>query len=189
MESVITANDVDGFFARATPVNVACSGEATTRGASVALCKDAAASEVRQGFWALQGNSGLVVSEAELRDAVRRWFDAASRAGGTTDVYGPGAVQVGSVSCTRRADQAQGECSGSSIQVHFTFINPENVQGTGTTGTRVDFHVSASMIDGAMRANGLGTVSPPSRVLSSSAIDLQDAQGNPLVLEVYPWTE
>ncbi len=188
MESVIKTGNVDGFFMHATPVQVACSGEATTAGVSLAVCQGAAANEVRQGYWALQGGTGLVVSEAELREGLSRWFDAASRAGGSSDVYGPGAVRIGSLSCTRRPDQASGTCIGNSIQVHFTFINPENVQGTGATGERVTFHVSASVVDGVASANGLGTVSPPNRVLAANRLDIQDAQGNPLVLEVYPWT-
>lgn len=186
IEAALEAGDAEAIFALATPVNATC--RAGANNLSAALCEGAAEGEVRPGYWALQGGVGTVVTEAELRVGLDRWFDSISRAGGTSDIYGPGELQIGSISCTRHTDQAPGTCLGNSIQVHFTFINPEEVRGTGTPGQRISFHVSASVVDGMPRANGFGTVAPPNRVLQASTLNIQDGQGNPLLVEVYPWT-
>ncbi len=188
METIVKTGDIDAFFADATMVTATCSGEATTPGTSPGLCEGAAANEVREGYWALQGGEALVVTESELRAAMARWFDSVARAGGTSDSYGPGEMRIGAISCTRRPEANSGDCIGNSIQVHFTFINPETVNGTGTPGQRITFHISAGVVDGVPRANGLGTVSPPNRTLTPSVINIQDGQGNPLLVEVYPWT-
>ena len=188
MESVFATGNADAFFAAANPVGGTCTGVENLGGPSAGLCAGAAPNEVRYGYWAIQGGESLIVTEAELRDAMQRWFDSISRAGGASDAYGSGELKTGSISCTRRPERPSGDCIGNSIQVHFTFINPEAVNGTGLPGQRISFHVSASVVDGAVRANGFGTVVPPNRVLSSDLIDVTDSNGNPLLVEIYPWT-
>lgn len=188
MERILETGDADAFFAAARPVMATCAAE-PARNMTAAVCAGAAPGDTRPGYWALQGGEGLIVTEAELRGGLVRWFDAIARASTISDGYGPGELRVGSVSCTRRADQPSGVCLGNSIQAHFTFINPqENVSGTGTAGERISFHVSASVIDNVLYANGIGTVVPPNSVLSASTINIQDGQGNPMLVEVYPWT-
>lgn len=188
METIFEAGDADAFFAAANPVGGICTGDEALGGPSAALCEGAAPSETRFGYWAIQGGESLIVTEAELRGAMQRWFSSIARAGGGSDVYGSGELKIGSISCTRKPERPSGDCIGNSIQVHMTFINPEMVDGTGMPGQRITFHVSASVVDGAVRANGFGTVVPPNRVLMPSLINVTDSTGNPLLLEIYPWT-
>jgi hypothetical protein len=185
LEAALEAGNADALFAMGAPVTVECS---TTSAASVVLCEGAVAGEQRQGYWVLQGGEGLVVAETELRGGLAPWFDAIARHGETADVYGPGELRVGSISCTRKPDQPKGTCLGNSLQVHFTFINPQQVQSTGLPGQRITFHVSASVVDGVPKVNGFGTVVPPNSVLLPDVIELSDTAGNPLLAEVYPWT-
>ena len=188
LEAAIEAGDADAFFALAQPVAAVCAGQPGSGAASAALCEGATSNERREGYWALQGGEGLIVTEAELRGGLAVWFDAIARHSEASDVYGPGELRIGSISCTRRPEQSSGVCIGNSIQVHFTFINPQAAEGTGIPGQRISFHVSASVVDGAPRANGFGTVVPPNSVLVPRVFDVRDSTGNPLLAEVYPWT-
>ena len=187
LEAAFEAGDVDAFLSLAQPVNATCTGQPAS-GTTPALCEAAAPGELRDGYWALQGGEGLVVTEAELRGGLARWFDAIARHSEATDAYGPGDLRIGSISCTRGLDQAGGVCIGNSLQVHFTFINPPDAQGTGLPGQRISFHVSASVVDGVPKANGFGTIVPPNSALVAKVIQVQDGTGNPLLVEVYPWT-
>jgi hypothetical protein len=186
LETAIEAGDADALLAMSRPVTAKCSGQTP---ASKGLCEGAGPEETRQGYWVIQGNQALVVSETELRGGLAPWFDAIARHNQTPDVYGPGELRIGSISCTRRPEQESGTCLGISVQVHFTFINPEQVQTTGAAGKRITFHVSASVQDGEPKLNGFGTVDPPNSALLPGRIDIQDAAGNPLIAEVYPWTQ
>lgn len=179
---------MDALFALGQPVVMTCPGPQQTASATEALCVGAAPGESRPGYWVLRGGEGVVATEADVRAALAIWFDAIARHSEASDVYGPGELRIGSISCTRQLDQPSGTCLGNSIQVHFTFINPPDAQGTGTPGERTTFHVSARVVDGVPKLNGFGTVVPLNSPLLPRLLEVRDANGNLLLGQIYPWT-
>jgi hypothetical protein len=175
--------------ALAEPVGATCPAGGLG-GPSAALCASAAPGEVRRGYWDAQAGEGLVVTEAEWRRTLTRWF-ASIRVAEGSDVYGPGKLRIGAISCARNRSDPSGRCGNETIRIHFTFINSPAIdpsQGTGLPGRRVSFHFTAHRSSaGDLRLEGVGTVVPPNTVLLPFEVDAVDASGNQFITQYYPW--
>jgi hypothetical protein len=180
---------VDGIIALAEPVGATCPAGGLG-GPSAALCAGAAAGEVRRGYWDVQAGEGLVVTEAEWRRTLSRWF-ASIRAAQGSDAYGPGALRIGAISCGRDRGEPSGRCGSETVRIHFTFVNSPAMdpsQGTGLPGQRISFHVAAHRnAAGDLKIEGSGTIVPPNTVLLPFEIDAVYASGRQFVMQFYPW--
>lgn len=185
----IQAGDVDAFMRMAEPVEATCPSRGFG-GPSPALCQGASEGERRRGYWDIQGGEGLIVPEADFRRTLQRWFESIRAASGS-DVYGPGQVRIGSISCARRPLDPPGSCSAGMRRMHFTFINPPNLdpaRGTGLPGQRTSFHVSLPEGSGGqLRIDGFGSVVPPNTVLLAFRQEFRLQDGQPVILQYYPW--
>jgi hypothetical protein len=160
-------------------------------GPSVELCAGAAPGTVVRGYWDVQAGEGLVVTEAEWRRTLTRWFAGIRTAQGS-DAYGPGQLRIGAISCARNRSEPSGRCGSEMVRIHFTFINSPSLdpsQGTGLPGQRVSFHFTAHRgAAGELRLEGSGTVVPPNTVLLAFENDAVDASGRQFIVQYYPWT-
>jgi hypothetical protein len=188
--SALQAGDADAFMRMAEPVEATCPSRGFG-GPSPSLCQGAREGETRRGYWDIQGGEGLIVPEADFRRTLQRWFESISAASGS-DVYGSGQVRIGSISCARRSSDPPGSCSAGMRRVHFTFINPPNLdpaRGTGLPGQRTSFHVSLHEGPGGqLRIDGFGSVVPPNTVLLAFRQEFRLQEGQPVTLQYYPWT-
>jgi hypothetical protein len=186
---VLAAGDAAAFFAVAEPIEATCPS-AGFGGPSPALCEGAAAGEVRLGYWDFQAGEGLIVTEAQLRQTLGRWFSSIAGATGS-DAWGPGELSIGSIFCGRERSAPSGQCLESTIRAHFTFINASDLDpslGTGLPGERTTFFVSVHRAaDGQLVADGFGTIVPPNAALEAFSVDGVGADGRPLTFEFYPW--
>jgi hypothetical protein len=186
---VLSNGQIDALVAMSEPVAATCpsSGFGIP---SPSLCQGAAAGEVRPGYWAVQGGEGLIVPEEDWRRTLQRWSESIRQASGN-DVYGPGALRVGSVSCSRPQGPPSGQCIGE-MRINFTFINAPSLdptRGTGIPGQRTTFHISLHAVaDGSLKVDGFGNVVPPNSVLLSFRSEYAAADGRNMVVEYYPWT-
>ena len=186
---ILSNGQVDALVAMSEPVPATCPS-AGLGGPSPSLCQGAAAGEVRRGFWDVQAGEGLIVPEADWRRTLQRWTESIGQAAGN-DVYGPGALRVGSISCARPAGTPGGQCSAD-IRIHFTFINAPSLdpsRGTGLPGQRTSLHVSLhAAADGSLKVDGFGNIVPPNTVLLSFWNEYAGSDGRNMVVEYYAWT-
>ena len=185
---VLSNGQIDALVAMSEPVAATCPSAGFV--ASPSLCQGAAAGEVRRGYWAVQGGEGLLVPEEEWRRTLQGWSESIRQASGN-DVYGPGSLRVGSVTCSRPQGPPSGQCTGE-MRINFTFINAPNLdpsRGTGIPGQRITFHISLHAVaDGSLKVDGFGNVVPPNSVLLSSREEYAAPDGRNMVIEYYPWT-
>jgi hypothetical protein len=188
---LVQSGDLDGLIALAEPVAATCGGNPGFGGPSAALCAAAAPGEVRSGYWDVQAGEGLVVTESEWRRTLTRWL-ASIRSAQGSDVYGDGALKIGSISCARFEGQPAGVCDTGTVRVHLTFINAHDADpasGTGLPGQRTSFHFTLHRNQsGELRIEGSGTVVPPNTVLLGFEIEGIDQAGRKVVIQHYPWT-
>ncbi len=185
---VLQRGDIDALVAMAEPVPAKCPS-AGFGGPSIALCAGAAAGETRRGFWDVQAGEGLIVTETEWRRTLDR-FKAAVLAATGSDGYGPGPLRIASVACFREASQLSGTCGTDWIAVHFTYINPPNLQpssGVGLPGQRMTFYVRAHVSGPSVKVDGVGFSVPPNAALEPLRLDATDSSGRRGVWENYVW--
>jgi hypothetical protein len=188
LQALLAAGDLDGLLERAAPVAATCPGGGIG-GPSPRLCAGATSGEQREGYWDVQAGEGLVVSEDEFRAALGRWLAAIGSADGN-DERGVGELQLGAVSCTREPDARSGDCLASGIRAHYTFVNStgaDPAQGTGLPGERTTFHLSVRRVSDELRVDGVGTIVPPNAALDALTINAVTPEGNPALIEFYPW--
>jgi hypothetical protein len=184
-----SSGNLDGLVALTDPVPATCPA-AGLGGPSAALCAGAAPGEMRRGYWDFQAGEGLVVTEAEWRRTIGRWL-ASIRGAQGSDVYGPGGLRIGGVSCPRDTTQPAGVCSPAGIRVNLTFINPPTLDpsmGTGLPGQRTSFSFTLHRTAAGLKVEGFGTIVPPNTVLLAWSVDAVEANGKAMIIEYYPWT-
>ena len=188
--SLMEQGNLDAILALAEPVPATCPSGGLG-GPSAALCTGAASGELRFGYWDVQAGEGLIVTEAEWRRTLDRWIAGIAVAQGS-DVYGPGGLRIGAISCARDAAQPSGVCRAEEIRSHLTFINSpatDPASGIGLPGQRISFHFTLRLTPtGESRIEGFGTVVPPNSVLLPFEIEAVLREGGPVVVEYYPWT-
>jgi hypothetical protein len=188
LQALLAAGDLDGLLERTAPVTAICPA-GDLGGPSPRLCEGAASGEQREGYWDVQAGEGLVVSEDELRVSLGRWLAAIASAGGR-DERGDGQLQLGAVSCNREPAAPSGDCFPSGIRAHYTFItstDADPAQGTGLPGERITFHLSVRRVSDGLRIDGVGTIVPPNAALEGVTVEAITAEGDPAVVEFYPW--
>ena len=189
---LVEQGNADAILALTEPVASTCPVTPIGFGGpSMELCVGAAPGKVVRGYWDTQGGEGVIVTEAEWRRTLSRWF-ASIRAAQGSDIYGSGQLRIGAISCAHLPAEPPGRCGQSDVRVQFTFINSpatDFADGTGIPGQRTSFHFAMHRSpSGDLKIDGFGNVVPPNTVLLRFAQNAVDRDGKPLVLEYYPWT-